>query len=143
VPEELKLHKAVGGGAEEPGSLAVSTIPDVCPSQFMDAFGRSMRKSPPSGHPEPNLLQALHMWAGSTYTTKIAKAGGRVDHLLHSGATDRQIIQEFYLAALTREPTPDELDALEGYLAKRTSREQTIQDFVWALISSREFAYNH
>ena len=64
------MHNSVGGGAGEPGSLAVDMIPDVCPSQFMDAFGRSMRKSPPAGHPEPNLLQALHMWAGSTTLQK-------------------------------------------------------------------------
>jgi hypothetical protein len=143
VAEEFKLHKSVGGGAGAPGALAVSMIPDVCPSQFMDAFGRSMRKAPPAGHPEPNLLEALHMWAGTTYTTKIGELDGRIDHLIKSGASDRDIVQEFYLAALTRNPTPEEMDALQTVIAKRQQRRQTLEDFVWALINSREFAYNH
>jgi hypothetical protein len=102
-----------------------------------------MRQAPPSAHPEPSLLQALHMWAGSTYTTKIGKPGGRVDRLFQSDADDRRIIEEFYLAALSRLPTPAELDTLQTFVGKRSSRRQAVENFVWALISSREFAYNH
>ena len=83
------------------------------------------------------------MWAGTTYTTKIGELDGRIDHLIKSGASDRDIVQEFYLAALTRNPTPEEMDALQTVIAKRQQRRQTLEDFVWALINSREFAYNH
>ena len=80
---------------------------------------------------------------GQHYTTKISLPGGRVDRLLHNGTSDRELIQEFYLAALTRDATPDELDALQSVFAKQSSRQRTVEDFVWALISSREFSYNH
>ena len=143
VDEDFQFHKATGGGAAVPGALAVSMVPEVCPSQFLDAYGRSMRQAPPSGTPEPNLLQALHLWAGSTYTTKIGKSGGRVDRLLRSDASDHQIVDEFYLAALGRSAGPGEMDQLLSFMAKRPDRRKTIENFVWALLSSREFGYNH
>ena len=61
----------------------------------------------------------------------------------HSGAADEQIFTEFYLAALSREPAADELQELKTILAQRGDREAGLREFVWALISSREFAENH
>ena len=87
--------------------------------------------------------QALHTWAGATYTTKIGKNGGRLDQMLKNGASDRQIVDEFYLAALSRYPSARERDSLESFMARKPSRRQTVENFVWALISSGEFTYNH
>ena len=119
-------------------------IPDLCPSQFMDAFGRSMRNVLPAGPPEPSLLEALDMLAGPTYNSKISQEGGRLDQLLKKGASDEQVMEEFYLAALTRLPTPPEKTELLKFLAQRSSsRQETLARLVWAIVSSREFAYNH
>ena len=131
-------------GSPRPGTRAMQMIPDVCPSQFMDVYGRSMRKKPGSGNPAPNLGQALHMWAGPTYTSKISKQRGRLQRLLERGDSTHQIIEEFYLAALTRPPTPEEKDEVLEFLRQRDSRRrETLESFVWALISSREFSCNH
>jgi hypothetical protein len=119
-------------------------IPDLCPSQFMDAYGRSMRKNLPVGPPKPNLLQALHMLAGPTFTSKISLEGGRLDQLVKKSASDAEIIDEFYVAALTRPPTAEEKAALLEFLGTRSSRRQeTLAGLVWAVLSSREFMYNH
>jgi len=67
VPEKFQFHHFVGGGFAPMGARAENMIPDICPSQFMDAFGRSTRKTLPVEAPQPNLLAALHMVAGSTY----------------------------------------------------------------------------
>src|SRR5262249_14887428 len=106
-------------------------------------FGRPGRQMLPGRDTGANLGQALHMWVGPTYTEKIARAGGRVDHLLQSGANDRQAIEELYLAALTRPPTGPERDALEDLIRRQPSRKDGLVALTWALISSREFAYNH
>src|SRR5579862_1890317 len=144
VPEDFRYHWMAGGGDPEPGARAVDMIPDVCPSQFMDAFGRSMRKTPPSGATQPNLSQALHMLAGETYTSKISRSEGRLAKMLNSGASNDAILDEFYLAALTRLPTADEKQSLLKMLADRPSGKQSLlEGLVWAIISSREFAYNH
>lgn len=144
VEEEFNLHDIVGGGKAPPGTRAMQMIPDLCPSTFMEVYGQSMRKTPASGNPAPNLRQALHIWAGPTYTGKISKPGGRLDQLIETGASDRKIIEEFYLASLTRFPTKQERAQLLGFLEEREDRrKETLEGVVWALISSREFAYNH
>ncbi len=144
--EHFRYHPMAGGPDRVParGTRAVQMNPDLCPSQFMDVYGRSMRKQAPLGPPEPTLAQALHIWAGPTYTTKISETGGRLETLLTGGASDAAIIDEFYLAALTRMPSHEEQSELLRFLAGRQERrEQTLQGFVWALLCSGEFATNH
>jgi hypothetical protein len=103
-----------------------------------------MRKTPPSGAPQPNLSQALHMLAGETYTSKISREGGRLAKMLSSGASDEAILDEFYMAALSRRPTVAEKRTLLQLLMNHRDRRQSeLEGLVWAIISSREFAYNH
>jgi len=132
------------GVAPRAGARAVQMMPEVCPSQFMDAYGRSMRSALPVGPSQPNLLEALDMLAGTAYTSKIPQAGGRLDGLLKKGATDEEIIEEFYLAGLTRFPTIRDKARILAYLSQRSMhRSDTLSRLVWAIISSREFEYNH
>jgi hypothetical protein len=67
----------------------------------------------------------------------------RLARLLKSGATDEKVFEEFYLAALARLPAPAEVQELKSILAQRGDREAGLREFVWALVSSREFAENH
>jgi hypothetical protein len=146
VPEKFGFRalNSFEGGSTPVGLRAMQVVPDVCPSQFMDAYGRSMRKNLPVGPPKPNLLQALHMLAGPTFTSKISQPGGRLEQLIKKGASEKEIIDEFYLAGLTRFPTPQERAELLKFLALRSARrEETLEGLVWAVISSREFVYNH
>ena len=83
------------------------------------------------------------MWAGPTYTTKIVEEGGRLDRALKDGLSDPQIIEEFYLAALSRYPTERELTELVAFLGQEPSRREHLASLMWALLSSREFAHNH
>ena len=97
----------------------------------------------PERDSKPNLFQSLHMLVGSTYTEKLSKEGGRLGRLLQTGASDREIIEELFLAALSRLPTEGEQAELQEMIAHRPARRATLEDLVWALVSSREFAYNH
>jgi hypothetical protein len=144
VPEKFELHPLVGAGDAPVGTRAMQTMADICPSQFMDDFGRSMRRALPTGPPQPNLLEALHRMAGPAYNSKIARDGGRLSRLLDKSASDEQILDEFYLAALTRPATFEEKSELLRFLAERRSRRQeALAGLVWAVVNSREFAYNH
>jgi hypothetical protein len=84
------------------------------------------------------------MFAGPTYTSKISQPGGRLDRLLKKNASDDEIVEDFYLAALTRFPSPSEktqlLDSLQAHSSRR---QEALTALVWGIISSREFAYNH
>jgi Protein of unknown function (DUF1549)/Protein of unknown function (DUF1553)/Bacterial Ig-like domain (group 2) len=144
VPEKFEFHPIAGGGDAPVGTRAMQTIADICPSQFMDDFGRSTRRALPAGNPQPSLLEALQTMAGPTYNTKISREGGRLNRLLQKNATDEQILDEFYLAGLVRLPTPEEKSRLLQFLTERSSRRQeTLAGMVWAIMNSREFAYNH
>src|SRR5436305_2627497 len=114
--------------------------PDTFFSRFLELYGRSNRGAVPERNNKPNLGQALHVLAGATYVDRLSGPHSRLAKLLQSGATDEEIFREFYLAALTRAPEPDETQELKTVLAGRGDREAGLREFIWALISSREFA---
>ncbi len=144
VPENFEVHpKSVGEGAPRPGARAVDLIPELFPCHFLDVHQRSMRKTLPSGKPSLTLAQALHMWAGPTYTTKIVEEGGRLDRGLKDGLSNPQIIEEFYLAALSRYPTEREERGIVDFIGHGPSRKGRLASLMWALLSSREFGHNH
>jgi hypothetical protein len=117
--------------------------PDTFFSRFLELYGRANRGAVPERITKPNLSQALHMLAGSSYVDRLSEPESRLQKLLKSGSSDAQILEEFYLAALSRPPAVDELKELQEILARRGDREAALREFVWALLSSREFAENH
>jgi hypothetical protein len=132
------------GGKAPLGTRAVQ-LPeaDIYNTPFFDVYSRPNRFSVPERDPSPKLTQALHMLAGSTYNEKLWTPGGRVYDLFQRGASDRQIIEELYLAAFSRFPAKPELAEIERLIAATATREQALRDLQWAVLSSREFAENH
>ncbi len=141
VPE---LFENGQGGQAPLGTRAVQLeIPDIYPSDFLQMYGRPSRQQIPEINASPSLSQALHMLVGTTYTDKISKKGGRLDRLIENEASHRIAIQELYLAALSRFPSPAERTELEAVLRERSSKREAWEDLLWSLISSREFTFNH
>lgn len=132
------------GGRQPAGTRAMNIVhPDLHPSRFLDIYGRPSRTAVPERKGGASLAQALHMLAGPAYTEKLSGKGGRIDRLLRSAAADREIVEEFYLAALSRFPTLEETRQLVRMVETRPSRKQALEDLLWGVIASREFAYNH
>ena len=131
-------------GTLPPGTRAINVIePDLYECDFCDMYGRSGRTSVPERKVKANLKQALHMLVGSTYREKISAHEGRLHLLLNSGASDREIITELVLAALSRFPTEEEMTTLEELIGQWPSRKQALENVLWAVVTSREFAENH
>ena len=105
--------------------------------------GLQARGAVPERNNKPNLGQALHVLAGATYAERLGRPNSRLANLLESGRRDEDIFAEFYLAALSRPPWPDEVRELKNILAQRGDREAGLRRLVWALVSSGEFAENH
>ena len=141
--DEQFMMDVIGGGPAPPRTRAIDLVPDMYYGHFLDVYGRPTRQTLPQESGDPTVTQALHMLTGPVYTEKIMKEGGRVDRLLKSEATNREAIEELYLAALCRFPTQAERDDLEGLIDNQESREKGLEALTWALISSREFAYTH
>ena len=126
------------------GTRAINlTLPAKYPSLFLEIYGRPFRDTVPERNVKPSLAQALHILVGSTYTQKLNQPSGRLDTLLKSGASDAQIVEELYLGALSRFPTEKERSDLERLIGQEPSRKEALAAVLWALLSSREFSYNH
>ena len=142
VPETYE--KSATGAVLPAGIRAINIVrPDAFPTGFLNAYGQPSRQTVPERKVEPNLPQALHVLAGGTYNRKVSAEGGRVDGLVKKGAANDEIVEELYLAALSRFPTDRERSTLRTMIAQADPRRQAIEDLMWGVIASREFAYNH
>lgn len=112
---------------------------------FLDLFGRPERQTSCEceRRSDVSLVQALNLINGSTIADAVADEHGRVARLVLKSSTDRQLVEELYLAALGRPPDPKELDSAETYLAKGMNRAERAQDLLWALLNSNAFLFNH
>ena len=62
-----------------------------------------------------SLPQALNLVNGRTIGDAIADPKGRVAKLILAGASDRAIVEELYLASLSRSPTAKEYDTAREF----------------------------
>ena len=143
VPELFRAEGMLSGTAP-PGTRAINLkYPASYANRFLEVFERPKRDVVVARNGKVNLMQALHMTVSPTYNDKLGEKGGRIDGLLQRGASSREIIEELYLAALSRFPSQEEQAGLENLIRKRSSRREALEDLLWAVICSREFASNH
>ena len=134
----------LSGGQTPRGTRAVQLAQLVSiDSHFLEVYGVPDRQMVPERKVEPNLGQALHLLVGRTYNDKISSKGSRLDRLLRTGHSTPKILEELYLAALSRFPAPQEQAALTDIIHRKPSRRQGLESVIWGLLASREFAYNH
>ena len=116
--------------------------PHIGPEGFLDVFGRPLRESSCEceRRTDFSLPQALNLVNGKTISDAVADPKGRVAQLILSGKDDKAIVDELYLAALSRLPNPRESERSLKYLAggAKTARSQ---DLLWALLNSKGFLY--
>ncbi len=63
--------------------------------------------------------------------------------VLATDKSDNQIIDELFLATLSRFPDPDEKRSALQHIQNSKDRNKAYRDTVWALINTREFITNH
>lgn len=131
---------------EVPEDTLAQQLPDphIGKDGFLDLFGRPQRESACEceRRSDLSLPQALNLVNGGDIATAIADPKGVVAKLITSGVTDRQLIEELYLGALSRMPTASEYDHAVTFLKKDGSRAARAQDLLWALVNSKAFLFN-
>lgn len=125
------------------GMRAISALPNDTPCPFFEAYNRNDRRGVPEDKPQLSLLRSLHRLVGATYSNGLVGKGGRLDRLIANESTDQEIIEEFYLAAVSRFPTDRERSELQRLIVEQPSRNLGLESLTWALLNAREFVYNH
>src|SRR5258708_24962100 len=114
-------------------------------SYFLTLFGRSDRVTAcaceRSG--EVTMPQLLHLQNGESVIVKIRNADGRLAKLLSGKKSDDEVIEELFLATLSRLPTEANKSAVRKTLTPGDRRDEVFRDLFWALVNAKEFAFNH
>jgi hypothetical protein len=127
------------------GTRAIALPDPSIKSYFLDTFGRPVRNSgcECARGGLPDLSQALHLANGADLHAKITHEKGRLAKLLKNDKPRAAIIDELYLATLTRLPTDAERRTIDGLLADAPSETEGLQDLLWTLLNCTEFQFNH
>ena len=86
---------------------------------------------------------ALYRMTDQAILGKLRAANNRINALLKSKMSDDEILDELFLATLTRLPNADEKRAFAEHRDAEKNRAAAITDTMWALINTREFVLNH
>ncbi len=133
------------------GTRAMQLPDSQVTSPFLTSFGRPPRNVCDSSErsSDPNVAQALHVINGDTLNKKISSPDGYAALFLKLGLSERRIVDQIYLSAYSRYPTDAERQAITTTLAQSWSdskgdgRRQALEDLLWAMLTSKEFLFNH
>ena len=148
ISDVLQVSQQYG---EEPlGTRAVAFHDPSMPSAPLEVLGRCSNRdsceSTDTVSGQGSITRSLHLFNGELLNRRLADDSGRLARLLQTDATDVEIIDEFYRAALTRSPNQDELDywmQQMDHQGESVKRRNQLEDFLWALMTCREFVFNH
>ena len=126
------------------GSRAIQIADGQTPNYFLSTFGRSTRNTACSCEVKtsPTLSQALHLLNGETTSGKIAE-GRLIERLMQQHDDPLTVVRELYVACLSREPVPAELEKIQKRIEEQSDLQQSLTDLFWALLNSNEFVFNH
>ncbi len=126
------------------GIRAVQVPEPHLSSYFLSLFGRSERVTACAceRNSEVTLPQLLHLQNSEETTRKIRDPGGRLQKWIHWNASREELVEQLYLATLARRPRATELaNVLDSF--GTAALEEAGADLFWALLNSKEFAFNH
>lgn len=119
--------------------------PHIGKDGFLDLFGRPARESSCEceRRSDLSLPQTLSLVNGKTISDAVADSNARIAKAVLSGRADRDLVEDLYLASLSRPPSAAELDKGLKYLQSGVGRAARAQDLLWALVNSKAFLYNY
>lgn len=132
-------------------------LPDTqVKSDFLASFGRPARVLCDAAEraSDPTITQALHVINGDTLNKKLSSPDGTIALFMKLGLSDRRILEYMYISAFSRYPSDSERAAVAAALektrlekgteeARRDAHRQALEDMVWAMLTSKEFLFNH
>ena len=115
-------------------------------SALLESFGlpNSSENCPVERDDRPSMVQALHLMNSDKLQAKLADKNGRAAKLGQEDKPSDEVVNELYLALYSRWPSDEEKRvALEAFKGVDVKRHEAVEDIIWALINTAEFAFNH
>ena len=138
-----------------PKGMRALQLPDVqVKSDFLESFGRPPRLicDIQERSADPSIAQALHIINGDTLNGKLRAEENSITSFLKLGLSNPQILDHLFLSAFSRYPNESEKTTILGELERESSalkldrkqaRRAAIEDLMWALLTKKEFLFNH
>ena len=124
---------------------AIEMLDPATSAPELDALGRCSRSETcPSPSQQQGLASKLLAINGSLLNRRIADRNGRLQQAIADGKSAEEILLEFYERALSKKPSDSQLAVWQGELMgmSREAQARWLEDFVWSILSSNEFASN-
>lgn len=110
---------------------------------FQEAFGfdPSLNKE----ELQAGIPQALILMNNPAIHARIdARRPGTLLHkLIKTQPNDREVVEMLYKRVLARNPLPQEIKSCLEHIRSAPSREEGLEDVLWALLNTSEFLHNH
>ena len=129
-----------------PGTRAIQLWDNRMPSYFLQVFGRPVRATVCSCErgDSPSIAQSLHLMNSPEINAKLRSGKGVAARLAASPMTAMELADEIYLRCLARYPTSGEREAVASLIGTDPAgRREGLEDALWAILNTREFACNH
>lgn len=108
---------------------------------FLRTFGQSNREQF-DRQQVGSILQAMMLMNNSFVTSRVQAANNsRVEQLVKSSRSAAEIVEEMYLATLSRPPRGDELRIAVSWI--EADRRQGAEDLQWSLLNKLDFVFNY
>jgi hypothetical protein len=151
VPTQFRVDrrnaKQPVGEAYPLGFRAIQLPDTQTDSYFLKAFGRPDREKTCECErtAEPSVTQVLHIANGDIINKKLEAQNSRVAKMIADKVPNEKIVEDLYLNALSRYPTLAEKAKFLAVLndASDSDRRAVIEDVYWAVLSTKEFLFNH
>lgn len=132
------------------GYRAVQLRDSLVASYFLDAFGRPERRQTCTCErtEDASIAQSLHLANGETLNTKLRAEKSVLAR--YETESDEAVVDDLFWRVFGRAPMENEMSTSLAMLADATkgeaeagSRRAALEDLAWALLTSKEFLFNH
>ncbi len=109
--------------------------------RFLTTFGKPVRSlsCECERSDDTTLARAFQMITGPMLNDMLAREDNRLGRLLKEGKGNERVVEELYLAALSRPPAAAEKKAAVALIAKAKDRRAALEDLLWGLVNAKEF----
>ena len=134
------------------GYRALQLRDSLVASYFLDAFGRPERRQTCSCErsEDASIAQSLHLANGETLNQKLRAENSLLARYAAEDLVDDAAVDDLFWRAFGRAPEAEERERCVAVLAEAKKdnatpedRRAVLEDIAWALLTSKEFIFNH